>query len=742
MKGIALPKTFALLLLPLLPLTGAGCYGTVEGDGDPGPLGRGLPIVSISRELPADMLAKRTAALTASGPIERKVSALQGPESFYLAINRNDLGKKFFFTAFSKADDPRGVEGGAASSLGTRVVTFRVQNNKLFMFDVRDNRNTSDAFDPAYVLEAYPLVTGFQPFKVLPGNDNYVLFDPAAGLNRFHPIVSDSVEPGEPTWQFKVDLSYMQAFRQASDGATFEQVFTGTINDAKNTFPRQWGTLGVAIRRYSEGPGFEPLLASEELPAHYFPDEPQRELNTGALFAYYARWNSRAGQKPIEWIISDRWLQLAKDHPKYDWIGVVKAGVEGWNAAFGYQALTTRMATPDDSFAQDDKNFIILDRDPSLGYAFANMRMNPNTAEIRGASVYVGGAFIEGAMGLFDPPAATKPPTMARPTPPAAGKAVGFAWSNLQPRTLCRRPLSRAEVGGALADVEGLTPKQRVEAFITHVVLHEVGHTLGLGHNFMGSLDPVQTSSMEYLVDEESHLRVTPGPYDVDAIKYLYGLAQEPPKQRFCSDAEVAKDPMCGMFDTSDDPLGKYWAPMYQKGTAAVLRMQEPERVGLNNLAGFLRKGSPPDQARAWEALREPFKIGQDVTMNEVAYPGYTERLNLIQEVVLERLFFDKKEQRGEIVDDPEIEGPALAVFTGDLKNTITNSDKIRSWTVRRRSVDVLKKMQVQPAYQALLDARDALVAGRPGLPSIEEVSLTDDLIARVERAIRPYFEK
>ena len=54
---------------------------------------------------------------------------------------------------------PGATDGGAGYPLGTKVVTFRVQNGKLFVFDASDNNKTSDQFDPTLIIEAYPIVT-------------------------------------------------------------------------------------------------------------------------------------------------------------------------------------------------------------------------------------------------------------------------------------------------------------------------------------------------------------------------------------------------------------------------------------------------------------------------------------------------------------------------------------------------------------------------------------------------------
>ncbi len=181
-------------------------------------------------------------------------------------MNKKVLGERWFLSALIKQFFPGAVSYGAGRSLGTRVVTFKVQNGKLFVFDADDRKKTSDTFDPQVIVEAYPIVAD---------TNKYVLFDPASGLNRFG-VVSDSYATGSSAEHFAIELSFLQRFRALPDGASWEQIFTGfgeiaDTNAAGKGEPNAYrgsGTLGIALRRYSESVDFKPVdLPPKE---HYF----------------------------------------------------------------------------------------------------------------------------------------------------------------------------------------------------------------------------------------------------------------------------------------------------------------------------------------------------------------------------------------------------------------------------------------------------------------------------------------
>lgn len=355
-------------------------------------------------------VARTSQALTADSGTDGYASA--GNENFYLAINKSQLAQKWFMSAYLTQWHPSEA-GQAARSLGTRVVTFKVQNGKLYVFDATDGTKWSDALDPQLVVEAYPIVTDFAPFNALAGASNYVLIDPSAGLNRFE-MMGDSFAASYQA-RFQVELSYLQRFRTLTDGVSYEQVFTG-YSEVPGPGILGWdqpfrgsGTMSISLRRYAEGAGF---VASEKpVNNHYFgsgtvqyvPNEPRVKQNV-------VKWNIKPGMQPIPWRIT-KTIERLKADPRLAGIdieGAMTRGVTGWNDAFGFPVFTVVASTATDSFGDDDKNFIVVDTNPGLGMAFANWRENPNTGEVRGASVYFSSTFIESALvsagdaGLID----------------------------------------------------------------------------------------------------------------------------------------------------------------------------------------------------------------------------------------------------------------------------------------------------------------------------------------------------
>jgi hypothetical protein len=328
----------------------------------------------------------------------------------------------------------------AAFTLGTRVVSFKVQNGKLFVFDVDERKKTSDSANPEVIVEAYPLVPNEQ-FESRPNAADYLLFDPAAGLNRFN-ILADSVTAGaqSPPSRFEVELMFSQRFRKISDGVTFDQVFTGSSEAAnpasdgtveRNPF-RLSGSIGVALRRYKESPGFKTVPMPQQ--QHYFGSEAKIVPYESRTKVTAAHWNIQRGMRPIAWKISLEVQRFVKNpkYAQYDVLGAIVRGVESWNEVFGFKAFEAKLAAPNESAGDDDVNFIHFDIDNQFGFAFANWRTNPNTGEILGASVYFSSSVVDRAdLSFSDDMPAMPMPLQAKEGLPPRPKVPTLSWGAL-----------------------------------------------------------------------------------------------------------------------------------------------------------------------------------------------------------------------------------------------------------------------------------------------------------------------
>ncbi|WP_332852856.1 zinc-dependent metalloprotease [Duganella sp. S19_KUP01_CR8] len=268
----------------------------------------------------------------------------------------------------------------------------------------------------------------------------------------------------------------------------------------------------------------------------------------------------------------------------------VKQGILAWNEAFeriGFKnAIVVKQQSEKDRFDTMDARhasvrwFVGSD----VGFAIGPRQVDPRSGEILDADIGMSDIFARGARRMIGEDSMPLQEARCDYLLESASE-MGFAMGLLEAR-------GELEMGSPEADAVA-------QAYVRSVVMHEIGHTLGLRHNFRSSTiysmkqlqDPEFTkknglagSVMDYtpfnlsLKGEKQgeYVASTLGPYDYWAIEYAYKPiepAQEKeelakiaarsnePLLAFGTDQDAGgfnSDPDVNVFDLGSDPLAYF----------------------------------------------------------------------------------------------------------------------------------------------------------------------------------------
>ena len=295
--------------------------------------------------------------------------------------------------------------------------------------------------------------------------------------------------------------------------------------------------------------------------------------------------------------------------------GYIKEGVLAWNIAFeeaGFKNAIQVKVQPDDAdWDAGDIRYNVLrwtsSPNPPFG-GYGPSFTNPRTGEIIGADIMLEWVYLTNRLyvdGIFNG---------------SQGGNECFSASMIQE-------------GMMFADSLNINDPKIIEQSIIRLTLHEVGHTLGLNHNFKGSFlhntedvhKPeitskvgVTSSVMEYPAinlaplgyEQGDYYDIVPGPYDKWAIKFGYtpNLTEEErrsilsesnkPEYMFANDSEDMRsagwgiDPRAMINDLTNDPI-----------TYSVQRIELVNHAQKELPDKFAKK------AKSWEEYRNAHKI-------------------------------------------------------------------------------------------------------------------------------------
>jgi hypothetical protein len=286
----------------------------------------------------------------------------------------------------------------------------------------------------------------------------------------------------------------------------------------------------------------------------------------------------------------------------------VEAGVLEWNKAFekiGFKdAIVVRQQPDDAEWDNMDARhasirwFVGAD----VGFAIGPNHSDPRTGEIIDADIGMSDVFARSSRRFYVEDTGATPAKAPLFAP--AGRHAHGAYCNYAQEAAAEMDFA-LDLLEARGDIAPDSPEAEafVQAVIKDTVMHEVGHTLGLKHNFKGStvvsrdklLDKDYTekngisgSVMDYnayniaLRGEKQGAmnNTTLGPYDYWAVEYAYkpiapadeaaelariASRSTDPLLAYADDADAGGisgndglDPLVNRFDLGDDPLAYY----------------------------------------------------------------------------------------------------------------------------------------------------------------------------------------
>ncbi|MFW6193173.1 MAG: zinc-dependent metalloprotease, partial [Gemmatimonadota bacterium] len=546
-------------------------------------------------------------------------------DRLFVAVPRDRLGEDFLMEyKIARGAGANFLFGGLMLSFeDPAVVAVEKRGGKLYLvqrphrFTAEDDQRAAEAVDLTFsssVLQSAEIRSVRDDSAWVAEVSGWFVSDLSGISESVEEAVGEDDQPGSARLEKR--RSHLESVEAFPDNVNVEARLTFTPGEAVSWPSVPDGrylplTLHYTLARLPDPP-MEPRPGDDRVGYFWNARKDFSQTDSTFFLRQTRRWRLERGER-----VDDRWrpeepvtYYIDPNVPE-EYREPMKEGVLAWNEAFEAAGWVDAIRVEDlpDGADPDDIRYPTLrwnvSDQPSYG-AIGPSVVDPRTGEILDADILFEASMFQGTKqqwrDFVDPVTAgealqrslgTGPYARAwaedggRPASGARGVELpGFAGAMAEQGALVRAAMLAR---GRIAPDEPV-PEEFVDQFVTWVTMHEVGHTLGLQHNFRSSASTpfdrlheeswtarngVASSVMEYPSvnlapeGEETGHWWSPGPGSYDRWAISVGYTPDPERARelareaarkghlFGNEAggPGAMDPSINIWDLGDDPL-------------------------------------------------------------------------------------------------------------------------------------------------------------------------------------------
>jgi hypothetical protein len=401
----------------------------------------------------------------------KKVSLEQNLDvkGYHLVLNKKLLNKPFLMTA-SIVEGPPVALG---DSLHPKVVYFKRQGDRLFLFE-----NTSGII----ISDSIPAQKLVMDFSIVEEASEELVFDFRMGMDKLiflEGFYSDGKGEDRPSeGSFKIESSYLNRVEVRKEILFIDQAALVKRRDSKGKFSDDAIQIKYTLREYTKRVDFPSKESLRVKKVGFFEVAPTFQLGSGRSNIKVMKFDI---SKPVTYHISS-------NIPK-EFVGAVRLGILYWNKAFGKEVLKVETLPAGVTVHDPGYNIVQWVDYDSAGFAYADMQADPFTGEIMQSHVYMTSVFAVGglkrAKDLLIKLATTSNVS-------DESKKKSFSLKGFRKEQKCNHHARTSNFSSLVEtmlkqDLSEDAILRFAQDYVISVVAHEVGHTLGLRHNFAGN---------------------------------------------------------------------------------------------------------------------------------------------------------------------------------------------------------------------------------------------------------------